>query len=296
MIHTDVEPARRPTSAAMAVFERVGFPRSRARCCTTYPFELSGGMRQRAMIAMALICKPALLIADEPTTALDVTTQAQILTLIKELQAETGMARAADHARSRRRRQHGRRRGGDVSRRGDGARHARGHLPPAAASLSEGPDARRAALRHAAGRAADADARDQGRRRRCAGAAPTTRPRPTAAGTVLDVERRQQDVHAALGRPLSARQRDGHGAVATSACASARATTLGLVGESGSGKTTLSQDHHAGLAPDDGQRLLRRRARARATSSSSTARRAEGLPAGRAVRLPGPVLEPRSRA
>jgi peptide/nickel transport system ATP-binding protein len=57
-----------------------------------YPFELSGGMRQRAMIAMALICKPALLIADEPTTALDVTIQAQILKLLMELQEKLGMA------------------------------------------------------------------------------------------------------------------------------------------------------------------------------------------------------------
>jgi len=58
----------------------------------TYPFELSGGLRQRAMIAMALVCGPALLIADEPTTALDVTVQVQILGLIKDLQAEMGMA------------------------------------------------------------------------------------------------------------------------------------------------------------------------------------------------------------
>jgi peptide/nickel transport system ATP-binding protein len=57
-----------------------------------YPFELSGGLRQRAMIAMAMICHPSLLIADEPTTALDVTIQARILKLIRELQAELGMA------------------------------------------------------------------------------------------------------------------------------------------------------------------------------------------------------------
>lgn len=76
---------------AIKMFERVGFPNPE-RALETYPFELSGGLRQRAMIAMALICRPALLIADEPTTALDVTTQAQILELMQELQREFGMA------------------------------------------------------------------------------------------------------------------------------------------------------------------------------------------------------------
>ncbi len=72
-------------------FERVGFS-DPERIFNAYPFELSGGMRQRAMIAMATVGKPDLLIADEPTTALDVTTQAQVLGLIKDLQCETGMA------------------------------------------------------------------------------------------------------------------------------------------------------------------------------------------------------------
>jgi peptide/nickel transport system ATP-binding protein len=70
---------------------RVGFPEP-ARAVDLYTFELSGGLRQRAMIAMALVCGPALLIADEPTTALDVTIQAQILKLVRDLQAELGMA------------------------------------------------------------------------------------------------------------------------------------------------------------------------------------------------------------
>ena len=72
-------------------FARVGFP-DPERAYGSYPFELSGGMRQRAMIAMAIVSKPDLLIADEPTTALDVTTQAQVLGLIKDVQRDTGMA------------------------------------------------------------------------------------------------------------------------------------------------------------------------------------------------------------
>jgi peptide/nickel transport system ATP-binding protein len=76
---------------AIAVLERVNMPQP-ARILERYPHQLSGGMRQRAMIAMALSCRPALLIADEPTTALDVTTQAQILSLMRQLQDDLGMA------------------------------------------------------------------------------------------------------------------------------------------------------------------------------------------------------------
>ncbi|MBB3594099.1 peptide/nickel transport system ATP-binding protein [Rhizobium sp. BK529] len=77
--------------AAVTLLESVGIPDARRRA-GQYPHELSGGMRQRATIAMALACDPALLIADEPTTALDVTIQAQILDLLLKLQRERGMA------------------------------------------------------------------------------------------------------------------------------------------------------------------------------------------------------------
>ncbi len=76
---------------AVTMLDKVGIPGA-ARVVDQYPHELSGGMRQRAMIAKALSCSPTLLIADEPTTALDVTIQAQVLTLMHNLQSEFGMA------------------------------------------------------------------------------------------------------------------------------------------------------------------------------------------------------------
>ncbi|UFN44998.1 ABC transporter ATP-binding protein [Nocardioides okcheonensis] len=82
---------REATPKAAELLDRVGIPDPRARLAT-YPHQLSGGMRQRALIAMALACNPRLLIADEPTTALDVTIQAQILALLKELVVDTGTA------------------------------------------------------------------------------------------------------------------------------------------------------------------------------------------------------------
>lgn len=84
--------SRRDAKArAIDMLRQVGIPQPELRF-DDYPLQLSGGMRQRAMIAMALSCNPSLLIADEPTTAVDVTTQAQILDLLARLQAEHGMA------------------------------------------------------------------------------------------------------------------------------------------------------------------------------------------------------------
>ena len=90
LIHTSLS-KRECSELSVEMLERVGIDEAGKRFYQ-YAFELSGGMRQRAMIAMALSTKPKLLIADEPTTALDVTIQAQVLDLMKSLQEELGMA------------------------------------------------------------------------------------------------------------------------------------------------------------------------------------------------------------
>lgn len=89
-LHRDVD-RRNGREITVETLRMVGFPNPEA-AYKAYSFELSGGLRQRAMIAMALICRPAILIADEPTTALDVTIQAQILKLLMQLQDDLGMA------------------------------------------------------------------------------------------------------------------------------------------------------------------------------------------------------------
>ena len=90
LLHQEVTP-RTALERSVEVLKKVGIPSPEIRV-GEYPHQLSGGMRQRVVIAMALACRPALVIADEPTTALDVTIQAQILELMKELQDEMGMS------------------------------------------------------------------------------------------------------------------------------------------------------------------------------------------------------------
>jgi oligopeptide/dipeptide ABC transporter ATP-binding protein len=90
LLHNDISKLE-ARNRAIELLRQVGIPRPEARI-DEYPFRLSGGMLQRCMIAMALSCNPKLLIADEPTTALDVTTQAQILDLMRDLQEQYHMA------------------------------------------------------------------------------------------------------------------------------------------------------------------------------------------------------------
>ena len=91
LVHNPTMSKAEAKQRVVEMFQRVGIPEAEKRY-DCYPHELSGGLRQRVMIAMAMVCKPRLLIADEPTTALDVTIEAQILRLMKELRDETGMS------------------------------------------------------------------------------------------------------------------------------------------------------------------------------------------------------------
>jgi len=90
ILHQEVD-KKEARKRAIDMLDRVGMPKPEQRV-DDYPHQLSGGMRQRAMIAMALSCTPSMLIADEPTTAVDVTTEAQILDLMRNLQDDMGMA------------------------------------------------------------------------------------------------------------------------------------------------------------------------------------------------------------
>jgi peptide/nickel transport system ATP-binding protein len=237
---------------ALDVFERVGFPDPK-RALKTYPFELSGGLRQRAMIAMAMMCRPALLIADEPTTALDVTTQAQILDLINEAQAITGMsvllithdlgvvANMADEVvvmyRGRRMEAGSRE---DIFRR---PQHPYlKALMRAVPRFAMGPGERLTPIREVRSAALTAA---------IAGSAPAT---CTPQRAVLQVEGVSKIFQLRAGW-FGGKKRFIH-AVNEVSLAVPCGTTLGLVGESGCGKTTLSKIISRAMKPDGGRVLF----------------------------------------
>ena len=100
-LHMGLQPAGRRAARAIELLRRSRHSRARAPASTRIPSQMSGGQQQRVMIAMAIACEPKLLIADEPTTALDVTIQKQILDLIARAAEEAPDVGAVHHARSR---------------------------------------------------------------------------------------------------------------------------------------------------------------------------------------------------
>ena len=227
---------RQARGRALELLEAVGLPDPQTRL-HSYPHQLSGGQRQRVMIAIALACDPELLIADEPTTSLDVTTQAQIIELVRDLQRDFGTAvvwishdlgvigQVADDVTVLQ--------DGDAVEQAPVARRVR---PPAArlhARAAGGPPARR--------------------RRR------SRHPPPADAPALLDVD--GLDVRFPVTTPVG---RSTVHAVKDLSFRIRRGTTLGLVGESGSGKSTVAAaltglvKPDAGTATLDGDRRVRR--------------------------------------
>ncbi|MFF4444668.1 dipeptide ABC transporter ATP-binding protein [Streptomyces sp. NPDC001502] len=247
-IHADVS-RRAARARAVEVLDRVGIPdaarRSRAR-----PHEFSGGMRQRALIAMALACEPQLLIADEPTTALDVTVQAQILDLLHGLREERGLglllvthdvgvaAESVDEVLVMR--------GGSAVERGPVASVLAAPAEPytkallAAVPRLDGPRP----VRGAAGEQA---------RRRSRGSAPQTPAGLDSSPPGLESADVPPVVEAFSLRREFGRGRRKVAAVAGVSLAVHAGETLGIVGESGSGKSTLGRMLVGLLEPGSGQ-------------------------------------------
>ncbi len=244
-VHTQAsrKEARARTREALA---HVGFP-DPERALDTYPFELSGGLRQRAMIAMAIILRPALLVADEPTTALDVTTQAQILALLARLQEETGMGiLLITHDL-----------GVVANMAHDVAVLYRGRLVeagPRDVVMRAPGHAYLRALLHAVPRFDMAEGERLTPIRAARAAIPPARSGAPDGGPILRVEGVSKTFTLRAGRawdpPRLVR------AVADVSLTLPAGKTLGLVGESGSGKTTVSKMVMRALAPDSGRVLF----------------------------------------
>ena len=305
-----------PPQRAIEMLKQVRIPDPERRA-DAYPFELSGGMCQRIMIAIALACRPALLIADEPTTGLDVTTQAVIMDLIGELARESGMAtifithdlalaaeycdRIVGHACRPHRRERRRRASCSPHPRHPYSAKLLAATPGETVSLAELasipgglPDLRRADL--PACRYSD---RCERRLDDCAQPLP-----PIAASASATVSPAGTRYDARSARHRRARRSASH-VGRTSACCIAvddvsftigRGETVGLVGESGCGKSTLVRLINRLLDPTVGQHPLRRRP----SSPPCAARAFAGNPAARASRwcsrTPAIQLNPRYTA
>jgi peptide/nickel transport system ATP-binding protein len=249
----DRKTAREKTEAMLA---QVGFKNPK-RAFDMYAFELSGGLRQRAMIAMALICDPALLIADEPTTALDVTIQAQVLALLKKLQRETNMglllithdlgvvANMADEVVVM---YHG-----EIMEAGPVENILRqpGHvylkaLLGAVPHFDMKPGERLVSLREIKTRVPDA-----------AHSPKTKPPEPGQDQTLLKVRNLSKTFSTQKGSWFGKAQHETIKAVDGISLDIKHGECLGLVGESGCGKSTLSKLIMRALKPDSGQILLR---------------------------------------
>jgi peptide/nickel transport system ATP-binding protein len=237
---------------AKQMLAHVGFPDAE-RALKTFPFELSGGLRQRAMIAMALVCRPALLIADEPTTALDVTIQAQILKLLRDLQSELQMALllithdlgvVANMAEEVVVMYHG-----EVMERGPASTLFAAPSHPYLKALLHAvprfdmkPGERLTPLREIPTKASG-----QLMRARSAGGKPED-----ASVALLDVQSITKRFRLRAGRLFGKATKNEVLAVDNVGFKVMRGECLGLVGESGCGKTTLSKIIMRALTPDEG--------------------------------------------